>query len=52
MTQELEARPGGETVDVAVENGQVNVKRAAAGAEEAGGEAVDEAGYELVGTAK
>ena len=52
VTQELSALPGVETVDVALETGQVTVKSAAALAEEAVREAVDEAGYELVGTAK
>ncbi|WP_035749521.1 heavy-metal-associated domain-containing protein [Glycomyces sp. NRRL B-16210] len=52
VTQELSALPGVEHVDVALETGQVTVKSAAALAEEAVREAVDEAGYELVGTAK
>lgn len=51
VTQELSALPGVEKVDVALDTGRVTVKSAEALAEEAVREAVDEAGYELVGTA-
>lgn len=52
VTQELAALPGVEGVDVALETGQVTVKSEAALTEDAVREAVDEAGYELVGVAR
>ncbi|GAA1676054.1 heavy-metal-associated domain-containing protein [Glycomyces endophyticus] len=51
VTQELTALPGVENVDVALDTGRVTVTSAAALTEEQVREAVDEAGYELVGTA-
>lgn len=51
VTQELSALPGVEGVDVALETGKVTVKSEAALTEDAVREAVDEAGYELVGLA-
>jgi len=51
VTQELTALPGVEGVDVALETGKVTVKSEAELGLEAVREAVDEAGYELVGLA-
>lgn len=51
VTQELSALPGVEGVDVALDTGKVTVKSEAALTEDAVREAVDEAGYELVGVA-
>ena len=51
VTQELTALPGVEGVDVALETGNVTVKSEAELGLDAVREAVDEAGYELVGLA-
>jgi copper chaperone CopZ len=51
VTQELSALPGVEGVDVALDTGKVTVKSEAALQEAQVREAVDEAGYELVGVA-
>ncbi|MQM25671.1 copper-transporting ATPase [Glycomyces sp. NEAU-7082] len=51
VTQEISALPGVENVDVALETGKVTVRSEAALTEEQVREAVDEAGYELVGVA-
>ncbi len=51
VTQEISALPGVEGVDVALETGKVTAKSEAAPTEDQVREAVDEAGYELVGTA-
>jgi copper chaperone CopZ len=51
VTQEISALPGVENVDVALDTGKVTVKSAAAIPEASVREAVDEAGYELVGLA-
>ncbi|MFC3494519.1 heavy-metal-associated domain-containing protein [Glycomyces rhizosphaerae] len=51
VTQELSALPGVEGVDVALDTGKVTVKSEAALTEDAVREAVDEAGYELLGVA-
>jgi copper chaperone CopZ len=51
VTQELSALPGVEHVDVALETGKVTVKSETALTEAQVREAVDEAGYELVGVA-
>ncbi|GAA2166055.1 MULTISPECIES: heavy-metal-associated domain-containing protein [Glycomyces] len=52
VTQEISALPGVENVDVALETGEVTVKSAAALTVDQVREAVDEAGYELVGVAR
>ncbi|MCC3764613.1 heavy-metal-associated domain-containing protein [Glycomyces sp. TRM65418] len=51
VTQELSALPGVKGVDVALETGKVTVTSETALQEEQVREAVDEAGYELVGQA-
>ena len=51
VTQELSALPGVKAVDVVLETGKVTVKSETALTENAVREAVDEAGYELVGVA-
>ncbi|WP_112133667.1 heavy-metal-associated domain-containing protein [Glycomyces dulcitolivorans] len=51
VTQELSALPGVENVDVALDTGKVTVKSETALTEDQVREAVDEAGYELVGVA-
>ncbi|THV40910.1 heavy-metal-associated domain-containing protein [Glycomyces buryatensis] len=52
VTEEVSALPGVEKVDVALETGKVTVTSADELATEKVGEAVDEAGYELVGVAE
>ncbi|MDA1362920.1 heavy metal-associated domain-containing protein [Glycomyces luteolus] len=52
VTQEISALPGVEGVDVVLETGKVTVKSEAALTEDAVREAVDEAGYELVGVSE
>lgn len=52
VTQELSALPGVEHVDVALETGEVTVKSEAGLGLDQVREAVDEAGYELVGVAE
>lgn len=49
VTQEVSALPGVENVDVAVETGRVTVVSTEALAADAVRDAVDEAGYDLVG---
>lgn len=49
VTQEVSALPGVESVDVAVDTGRVTVVSAEAPSTDAVRDAVDEAGYELVG---
>lgn len=51
VTSELTALPGVSGVDVALDTGKVTVTSEAALAEDQVREAVDEAGYELVGLA-
>lgn len=51
VTEEISALPGVGKVDVALDTGKVTVTSEAALTEDAVREAVDEAGYELVGTA-
>ncbi|MEU6858203.1 heavy metal-associated domain-containing protein [Glycomyces sp. NPDC046736] len=51
VTEEISALPGVAKVDVALDTGKVTVTSEAALEETAVREAVDEAGYELVGTA-
>ncbi|THV24402.1 heavy-metal-associated domain-containing protein [Glycomyces paridis] len=50
VTQELKALPGVTAVDVALDTGNVTVTSETALTEDAVREAVDEAGYELVGS--
>ncbi|GAB3226912.1 heavy-metal-associated domain-containing protein [Glycomyces halotolerans] len=52
VTEEVSGLPGVENVDVAVETGKVTVTSADALATDAVRDAVDEAGYELVGVAE
>jgi copper ion binding protein len=49
VTQEISALPGVENVDVVLETGKVTVKSGTALTVDQVREAVDEAGYELVG---
>ncbi|WP_100445014.1 heavy-metal-associated domain-containing protein [Glycomyces xiaoerkulensis] len=49
VTEEVKALPGVEDVDVAVDTGKVTVTSAEELATDSVREAVDEAGYELVG---
>jgi len=49
VTQEISALPGVENVDVVLETGKVTVKSEAGLTVDQVREAVDEAGYELVG---
>ena len=51
VTQEVSALPGVENVDVALETGKVTVTSTQELATDSVREAVDEAGYELVGIA-
>ncbi|MCH7231859.1 cation transporter [Glycomyces sp. L485] len=51
VTQEVSALPGVENVDVAVDSGKVTVTSADELQTDSVREAVDEAGYELVGVA-
>ncbi|WP_026930227.1 heavy-metal-associated domain-containing protein [Glycomyces tenuis] len=51
VTQEVSALPGVENVDVAVDTGRVTVVSAETLSTDAVRDAVDEAGYELVGIA-
>jgi copper ion binding protein len=52
VTQEISALPGVEHVDVVLETGKVTVKSGTALTVDQIREAVDEAGYELVGVAE
>jgi copper ion binding protein len=52
VTQEISALPGVENVDVVLETGKVTVKSGTALTVDQIREAVDEAGYELVGVAE